>query len=228
MNNLLKKLPEGVRQTLIASLPLTIVIILFLVVGNFGISKVLEVRDQIKIAQANEATISQKLNLLQTISGAAATGAISATAALPDSNPSLTVISQLKFIAAQSGVVLSSIKSSVGPLNSAGLTEADISFTADGASFQIFGFLDGTAQIAPITIVDKVKMVESAGAVRADINVKSFWAPLPKTIPNITQPITDLSANEKLTLTKINALIQPTFVQVTPSQGGVNTTPFGQ
>jgi len=189
---------------------------------------VLGVRAQIGAAQVDEVTLTQKLSVLQTVSPTAATGANVVVSAVPDANPALAVISQLKILASGNGIILSAIKVATGAVNPSGLNNVDISFTAVGTRLQIFSFLEATAQIAPITIADKVRMAESAGAVRADISVKSYWADFPKTIPSVTQPITDLTPPERETLAKTSALTQPTFLQVSPSQGNVNPNPFGQ
>ena len=228
MENLIRGLPASVKQTLVAIMPLFVVTVLFVFVGNFGIGKISDLRGKITQAENDQATLTQKLGLLRTLSATAATSISAVTSALPDTNSSLSVISQLKSVALLNGVALTSIKSNIGPTSGSGLNEADVSFNADGTRAQLITFLDSISGISPITVLDKVKLLESAGTDRAGVNVKSFWVSLPKTIPAVTQPITDLSSAEKATLTKISGLIQPTFNQVAPSEGGINQNPFGQ
>jgi hypothetical protein len=224
----MKTIPESIRQTVIAGAPLLIVIILFAVVGNFGVSKVLKVRSEIESAQNTEQTLTQKLNLLKTLSSDAALKSGIVTSAVPDSNPSLTVSSQLKTMAGVNGVILSAIKSSVGSVNSSGLNDVNITFSVEGARQQVFSFLESVAKISPITITNKISISEVMGLVKADINVKSYWADFPKTIPSVTTPITDLTTAEKEILANISGLTQPIFTEVTPSQGEINPNPFGQ
>ncbi|MCX6704206.1 MAG: hypothetical protein NTZ07_02050 [Candidatus Woesebacteria bacterium] len=228
MKSILKNLPENVRQTVAAGVPLVIVIILFILVGRFGVSKVLGVQSEIKSAKNTEGILTQKLSLLQTLSTDAASKTNMVSSALPAENPSLAVISQLKALAGADGIVLSAVKSGAGPLSSSGLNEANISFTVEGARAQVFTFLANIAKIAPITIVNKISVTEAAGNVTADISVRSFWADFPKTIPSVTTPITDFTAVEKTILTNIAGLTQPSFMQVTPSQAEINPNPFGQ
>ena len=221
-------LPESVRQTAVAAAPLLVVIILFIFVGNFGVSKVIDVRTQIQSANASQATLTQKLNLLQTLSGVASSEAPLAASAVPDANPTLSVISQLKILALEGGIVLTGIKSTSGVSTTNGMNEAAISFTAEGAIPSIFSFLASTAKVAPIMIVDKIAMTEASGSITTDISIKSYWADLPKTIPSVDAPVTDLTVTERDTLTKVVSLTQPSFTEVTPSQGGTNPNPFGQ
>jgi len=229
MKKLLDGLPESFRRTISAGIPLVVVLVLFISVGKFGVSKVIDIRSQIKSAQFTESVLAQKLNLLKNISSVVSVGAVSAASAVPDSDPSLTVILQLKTLAMQNGVVVSAIKSSSGMESSSGLNQAAISFTADGVRSQLFDFLTGIAKIAPVTIVDKIQMNETFGSEEADIGVKSYWAGFPKTMPSVDSPISDLSQSEKETLSEMSGLIQPTFTLLSlPKSSEVNPNPFGQ
>ena len=226
MQKVLKSLPENVRQAVAAGTPLLIVIILFVIVGKFGVSQVLGLRSKIVSAQKTEKILTQKLDLLKTLSGDAVSKANAATSALPDANPSLTMISQLKAVAVANGVVMSDIKAAGGVTNSTDVNQANISFSLDGTRDQIFSFLTAVADISPITLVNSVKETETGGSVKADVSVKSFWAAFPKTIPSITEPIADFTAAEKGILAKVAGLTQPTFTEVLPSTD-INPNPFG-
>jgi hypothetical protein len=227
MNKLLKGLPESVRQTITAGFPLFLVIIFFIFVGKYSVSKVTDLRSRIESAQNSEMILTQKLNVLQTISATAESGARVASLAVPATNPSLIVVSQLRKLAIANGVVLSAIKSTTGEAVTTGLNQATISFTTDGARSQVFSFISSIDKIAPISLVSKIEITEGGGVLRADIGIKTFWADIPKTIPSVTTPISDLTSAEKETLTKILGLIQPTFTEVAPIQGVGNPNPFG-
>ena len=228
MSNLTKGLPVSVKQTLIAALPLVIVAVLFALVGNFGISKVQDIGSQIKSAESDQAALNQKLSVLQTLSSLAASGTGPAVSALPDKNPALLAISQLKFIASEDGVTLSQLTAGGGVGGETGLSVTGISFSAEGTRSQIISFLTDTAKVAPLIVLSSFKISENGVEVKTDITAKSFWAGLPKTIPPVTQAISDLTDAEKETLARITNLTQPTFIQVTPSTGNINPSPFGQ
>lgn len=229
MQKLLDGIPASIRQGLFAVIPLVIVFILFISVGKFGIGKISDLRNEITEGNNTVATLTQKLNILQSISATVAQGSAQASVALPDTNPSLVVISQLKSLAVSNGLAVSGVKSATGPINPSGLGEASITFTVDGPRDAVFAMLAATANMAPIMVLDKVKISESAGALRADAVVKSFWAPLPRSIPAVTQPIKDLSQAERQILTDIQSLTQPAFTEtVTTEVSGVNTAPFGE
>jgi hypothetical protein len=228
MQNLLKGVPENVKQVLSAAVPFAIVVILFLMVGNFGISRVTDLRSQITEATSQKAALTQKLNILELLSVVVAQSGSLTTSALPDSNPSLLVSSQLKLLAGNAGMIISSMKSGAAGVDASGLSRVDISLTVTGARAQVIGFLKSIDGIAPVTLIDKIGLSETGGVTKADVSVKSYWAALPKTIPAIDQAITDLTADEKKVLTQIGDLFQPAFIQVASSSSSINPNPFGQ
>lgn len=220
-------IPENIKQTTVAAIPLLVVIILFVLVGNFGVSKVKNIQAEVKTAEISEKTLTQKLDILKTLSEEVPKTAL-VNSAVPGSNPSLAVIGQLKNVAIINTVILSSIKANSGSTDPSGLNIVSISFNAMGARSQIFSFLNDLSKIAPITTITSVKMSELAGATDADISVKTYWAELPKTIPSVTTPISDLTTDEKRILSEVSGLTQPNFTQLTPSQTDINSNPFGQ
>jgi hypothetical protein len=228
MRKSFENLPESVKATIKASAPLAVVIILFILVANFGIPRVAGLRDQVTTAQSLKATLSQKLSVLQSFSQSSASGSVTAAVtALPDANPSAIVVSQLKNLASGGGVNISGIKSGSGSTTSS-LSGINTSFQATGPRDAVINYLKNIETIAPITVVSSIRLIENAGVATADVSVVTYWAPNPTVIPSVTQPITDLSASEKQELTQIAGLIQPTVVQSLPSETGVNPAPFGQ
>ena len=228
MQNSSKKFSDNARQAVSAVAPLLIVIILFVIVGKFGVPKVLEVRSKVESAQKTEKVLTQKLSLLQTLSSDSGVKMNIVSVALPDANPAVAAMSQLKSLALNQGVVLHGITSNAGAVGASGLNEVSIKFTLDGGRQQIFSYLNEIAKIAPITSVRKVAMTESAGGVSADINVVSYWAQFPKTIPAVDTPVEDFTAADKNILSDLSALIQPVFFEMIPSSGDINPNPFGQ
>ncbi len=228
MENYLKNIPESVKLTINSVLPLIIVLILFLIVGKFGIAKVVEVRSQTIQVEKDQNVLKQKLTLLQSINDTLATGSSAAVAALPANNPSLVVVSQLKNLSISNGVSISGIKAGAETLDPSGLSKVSINFIVAGNRPSVISFLTSIETIAPITLIDKIKMNEGSGQTIANVSVKSFWSALPKTLPDLNQPITDLTAAEKKTLIEVSGLVQPVFEEVTPTEGGGKSDPFSK
>ncbi len=215
------KIQENVKIVIKAVLPFIIVIILFVTVGQFGFGRIVEIRNQIAGAQSEQKILTQKLDILENIQSSGTQFSNLAVAALSDSSPSLSVISQIKILAMKEGIVLNQMKASSPTIDPAGLSTISISFNAAGSRTQIESFINAISSFAPISIVDKIKISESApGAALANITVKSFWAPFPTKVPAVTTAITDLTSAERETLQNLGNLTQPVFVSIQASQGG--------
>ncbi len=226
MQNYLKDIPVGVRKLLAAILPLLVVTILFLIVGKFGISKVSDLRNQITKAGKDSDVLTQKLKILETVSDTLSQGSAISAGVMPESNPSLVVISQLKILGSASGVFIGNIKTGGEIKDESGLSRVDITLEVSGARPQVIAFLKGTVNLAPIMVLNKIKIAESGGGTIATIAVSSFWADFPKTLPAITDNLTDLTPAERAVLTDVSKLVQPPFVNISAGSGG-KIDPFG-
>jgi len=220
-------LPESYKETIKVSLPFIIIVLLFVLVGKFGISQVVALRNQIIKAEKSEKTLTEKLNILKTLSQTPTQYINAVSAALPSSSPTISAISQLKLIAANNSINLSEIKAGT-PTEDAKLSFVNISFLAVGTRENIMNFMKNLENSAPISRIDKIRISESGGIESVNISMKTYWADLPKTIPTVTQPVTDLNASEKQLMLTVSAYLQPTFSAILPSSGEVNTAPFGQ
>jgi Tfp pilus assembly protein PilO len=176
--------------------------------------------------QKDQAVLTEKLDLLRSVAQTVSVGSAAALTALPSSNPSLAVTTQVKVLASTSGLALSNIKSSGEAEDTSGLPRVDVTFEVEGARPQVIAFLKSVENIAPIALIDKVKISESTAATRANVTLRSFWAALPKALPPITQPIVDLTSAERKTLTDVSALTQPLFVELPAAGSSGKSDPF--
>ena len=209
-------------------LPLLVVVFLFIIVGNFGFSRIAGVRQQISQSQRDKAVLGQKLDLLSTVSATVATEATIASVAVPAGNSVLAVIWQLKTLGVGSGVLLSNIKAAAEVKDESGLSRSDVSFEVSGARSSVLAFLKGISEFAPLVVLDKIKLNEIGGAVRANIALKSFWSEFPTKLPATTEPITDLTTEERKILGELSALRQPAFVEIpAAAQTSGRSDPFG-
>lgn len=229
MKDIGKSITESDKQVLKAIAPLAVILILFIVVGKFGISQISTLRSKIKDANKTHSTLSQKLNILSSISNVSSEWATTTAYALPETNPSLQVLSQIRILASNNGLILSDIKVSTSGSGSKGLSSVNSAFSVTGTKESVLGFARGLDNIAPITFISKMQTSESNGISQAEFNTQTFYAPLPETIPGVTQSVTDLSATEKELITQISSLNLPvvgdSFV---PSTEAINAAPFGE
>lgn len=222
----MQKIPENAKSVIKVALPLLAVLVLFAIVGKFGFGKISDVRGQVAAAQTEQKVLNQKLNILTNVAVTGEQFSNLAVSALPDSNPALAVISQLKILAGTDGLLISEVKSSAPIEDPTGVSVVNVLFNITGSRVQIESFINKIGSIAPITIVDKIKIIESApGASTGNITVKSFWASFPAKIPPVSEAISDLTPEEQQVMQDLNVLKQPVFNQIPPAQGG-KSDPF--
>lgn len=191
--------------------PLIVVLVLGVFVVKSTLAKIDDQSVLIKKFQKENNTLSQKVKILSAVSVDTSTQVNAVTIALPDSNSSLAVVSQLKDIALTSGLKLGNLKAGSEVKDTSGLSRADISFEVEGPKPQIVDYLNTLPTIAPITIVDKVELIEVDQISRATVTVKAFWTAFPKTLPALNDTLSDLTEKETEILTEVSELKQPQF-----------------
>lgn len=203
------------------------IIIVAIVAGNLVFAKISELLAQNDAAQRSKIVLQEKLSSLQSTQGQVADFATNLTAALPNSNTSLAIASQLKAIALENGITLQNF--AVGAEIKEGLiSHVDVIFDADGQSQNIFNFVDQTQTLAPINKVKRVKLTSApnGGNSTANILVSSYWSAFPTQIPAVSDPLQNITAEEQIMLEELSALRQPDFVQLSPETGGGKADPF--
>jgi hypothetical protein len=216
------------KTVLYSTLPLILSVVLLIIVGNYGVGRVTELRKQIAQAKQDKTLLTQKLETLRKVSAIVSSGSQTAAAALPDKNPALLTVSQLKNLASQNLLSLAKLKAGGGTDLTVGISAVDITFDVVGTRQSIISFLEGVEKFAPITLVSKVTLFESAGQSQATITVTGFWADLPKTIPAVNGQINELTSTENSTLGKINSLTQPQFMELPADNRGGRQNPFNK
>lgn len=223
----MKDIPQNVKVALKSIAPLLVVIVLFILVGKFGFAKVQELRTQIDSAKVTQNTLSQKISIIQSLSANLSNFSSSAAIAMPDGNTALAVISQLKNLATINGLLVTDVKSSSPTKGTAGLSSVKVSIQVSGTREQISGFVKAIPTIAPITVLDELKITESAGVLQAAISVNGFWAVLPAALPTSSQSLSGLTNDEQAVLSSVNSLTPPSFASLSPVPGG-RTDPFSE
>lgn len=225
---MLDKIPDRTKTILITFLPMAAIIMLMYFVGDFGFSKISDIRRSIAKSQRDQTVLNQKLGLIRTVTGTVEDSANAAVQALPDSNPSITAFAQIKELAGRSNVLVTDIKSGAEVADSSGLSRVDISFTLTGGRGDVILTIVKIPQLAPILLLDKVKLSEAGGQAQAGVTVKAFWSPFPTQLPALTDPISALTEAENKTLTDVQGLIPPAFASVSPQEGAGKDDPFTQ
>lgn len=204
---------------------LALLFFLGLLVSKFALSQIPAQKVKLTAQLTKERTLAAKAELLRTVEADALTQASAVTTALPAQNSSFVAIAQIRKEAAANSIIVTNLR--VGAETKEGsVSSADLTFDAEGALPPLITFVQNLANVAPIVVIDRVQINQAAGASRATVKAKVFWAELPKTLPAVSEPVKALSPAETEILKKVVGLTQPDFVFVEPEAPRENTNPF--
>jgi hypothetical protein len=223
----LKRTPENVMVVVRAIVPLIVIIGLFTILINLGMSKISEIRAQIDESKKEQAVLTEKLEMLRTIAVTGVEDSNVAINGLPDTSPSLLAMAQLKTLAAGSNVVLRSLKS-VSSTETEDLNSIETGFGVIGGKMEIENFLKQVNTFAPISFLSSVKLAQSGDAYLGNVSVITYWAPLPTKLPATIGEFKDLTPEDRETLSDLSSLNQPTFLNLPPADLKGRDDPFGQ
>jgi hypothetical protein len=219
-------IPQKMRIMLLPLALLLAMITLSIIVFKVGVAKISTQRAELQKATKNETILTQKQQVLQTLEDNILSYTDTAIVAMPDKNSSLIALSQLKTLAERNALSLSEIKIGSKTSDKSGTFKTTILFEVEGALFQVLNYLISTKSFAPLSVVNRVDITQAGGVIRASVSLTVFWVPLPTKLPAISEPVTELSANEINLITELSSLEQPLFTQISPAAPSARIDPF--
>lgn len=219
-------IPQKMRVMLLPLALLLAMITLSIIVFKVGVAKISTQRAELQKATKNETILTQKQQVLQTLEDNILSYTDTVIIAMPDKNPSLMALSQLKTLAERNAISLSEIKVGSKTSDKSGIFKTTILFEVEGALFQVLDYLISTKSFAPLSVVNRVNITQAGGVIRASVSLTVFWVPLPTKLPAISEPVTELSANEINLITELSSLEQPLFTQISPAAPSARIDPF--
>lgn len=206
---------------------LLVSIILFVFGAKTGIAKISEQRDSLAEAKRNQAVLEQKESLLRQIETEVNSQVEVLANVLPEKNPALTMISQIKNLAAVSGITITSFK--IGAVNDTGsVSFADVSYDADGDSVSVIAFLNTIKTLAPLSTIDTAKINQQAGAASANVRIRVYFAGYPTKLPSLTEAVGELTGEEEGLFETLSGLSLPVFTTLSPQEPTVRESPFNE
>lgn len=191
-----------------------------------GLSIISSKRTVLQKLKREETVLLQKQQILQEINDTVAFLSEASVVAVPDKNPVLALISQIKNLAGAREISLENIKVGAETKADKGLSKIDLSFDVEGDLVDIIDFMLALKTIAPISIINKSQVNQVGEAARAEIDVLVFWSPFPEKIPSLTEPINKLTDKEQEQLENISSLIPPPFTEMAPAAPFQRANPF--
>ena len=214
----------------VISLPLLMFfgsIVLFALVANFVGGKITSILSEYERLRRPTVTLTAKLNSLSVNETRVSDFIQNLTAALPPSNSSLLLVSQIRGLVSANLLYIENLKVTNLILDQE-LNHADVGFDVEGSAASVFSFVAQTSSLAPLNKVARLKLTTSASGLRASITLTTFWAAFPVKVPAVSDPLAEVTPDERRLLDKINGLSRPQFLELVPTAESGRENPFGQ
>jgi len=205
---------------------MAILICLFFVFIKVGLDKYITQQKLLREFRVQQNILSQKVNYLTENQSVIKQNTGLVSVALPEKNPALLLIANIKSFQSQVPLLISNIK--VTSPSKLGQTKYSlgISFTVEGDIAGIMDLIGKLNNILPITLINRIMISGEGGAYLADIRITTFWENLPQKIPSVTDPIKLMSKDSITLLTKLQGMARPEFTNMSPQSPTTRTNPF--
>ena len=218
-------LGPNIKTLLLPLVYISVAAVLFYILITLGVGEINKQRKSISDIERTNSILNQKQTLLRTLESNVSDYVSSTANALPEKNSALSMVSQIKNMAALNGLFISAVKIGAETAQ-AGVSAVEITFGIEGSMNDTLNFLNSLSSVAPVSNIQKAKVNSSGGIASADITIRAYSAPYPVRLPSLTEPITDLSNDEKDLLDTLSNLTLPLFTTLEPQQPAVRDNPF--
>ncbi|OGM09016.1 hypothetical protein A2W13_00560 [Candidatus Woesebacteria bacterium RBG_16_36_11] len=145
--------------------------------------------------------------------------------ALPDRNPALVLISQIRNLSALNVSTLTDLR--IGGMAGADtISKVSISFSLNGSYADLMSFLKDTKSVSPLLTIQKVDFSSLDAMALVDVILSSYWSPYPEKLPPITEPIQKFTNEDLNILGQVSGNTLPVFSTLTPLAPFPRENPF--
>jgi len=221
-------LPPDLKVLLLPLTGIVVFIILSFALVKLGLTRFMVQQKELSDTQKQITTLGQKDQILRQISATVSGSANAFSLAIPNSDPTGMVISQIKALSVLNSVAIVNIASRPDPKGLEGISQVNVSVSVSGSVPSILSFLNNLAAVSPLVVVKNVDLTEDKLLDHtADIALSSYWSVFPTTIPAALEATGQLTPGEEDTITRISGLTPPSFTQLTPqSPSDQRSSPF--
>jgi Tfp pilus assembly protein PilO len=223
----LGELQQQLKTLVIPLVGLVVLIFLSIMASKLVVGRIDFIRQQTASLQNTVSALEDKLSVLQDLGSEIPSLRNELATLMPSRNSALFAYSQVKSLANFFQVNLDNFK--VGQevvAVSKKLEHVEISFDVEGSLAQIENFLTELGKSAPLTKINKARITQSGGLSRASIELFCFWASYPTKLPDISEPIKELSQEERDLLSLLSSFKPPLLEELVPNKPASRSNPF--
>jgi hypothetical protein len=178
---------------------------------NLAQPKVTENLSKLSKANSELATINSRIQVLREFSTEDIVTENVFALALTDKNPSAAKVLKIRSDLAKYELILKSVESRL-PVEFMETTQkADIIYQFETTNpTSLISFLKEASTTVPISTLDEIKLTKTDELYKVEVRSPIYWAPYPKELPKLTEPLTSLNEEEVELLSKILNYSAPT------------------
>lgn len=217
----------NVRVIALPVLGTLFLVVLTIIAIKTGIVQIANQAKDLKQARITETILESKLELLKQLGGEVLSDADVTAIALPEKNPGIITLYHLSSLAMNHNVLINDRSMKVSPSNAdtdTSMGELTIAISGDLAS--ILDLVKEVKTIAPLVTLQKIYLQEEGDVILANADLTVYWSVYPEKLPPLTEPITDLTEEEKVLFEELQKLSKPEFVELLPSSPSLRVDPF--
>lgn len=215
---------SGYKFVLIPVLSLLAVIVLGYITYSIASKRISEQLSEITIQEKEVAVLSDKVAILNEETDILNTYHGSALGVLPEKNPILFVLYNIKQSALATTTRIEEIKVGSVTENDSG-TSVSLVFTAVGELNALLNLIEDLRSGTPLTTVTKTAFEVSGEVASVEVTSSTHFSKLPEKLPAITSPIAKLSKAELDAFSSFELTNNQDF-NLTPQRGDSTRDPF--
>ena len=205
----------------VLAIPISVIVgslLLFVFIVKIGYPNVTENIKKIDESKKMKNTLEERLNILQDFqAGVLDNQSDRVYSVLPNKNFGAVLISQVKRITSENNWLLEEVETAKIDKFNNEISSATISFkiSTDGMESAV-NFLQELGESAPLSTINEAVLTFDRGLVVIDLKSDIYWSDLPTKLPSLSEPLVELSAKDRETLSIVQGYKLPVFVDLQP------------
>lgn len=212
-------------------LPLSIFVVVAILSATFGkylVVNIFATRETIAQAKQENSNLLAKKNKLASLDKSLLVRQVKASVlAVPAESSGLTALASVRAQAFEKNVQITGIKVSETDAAKKLGKEVGLEFELSGSLPDIISLVNSLGKSAPIMRFTKIKMTGGeTGHLSTDLDVKTFWVELPRTLPPASSVLAALTKKDEELLNEMENLRSAALTNIVPASASARENPF--
>ena len=185
---------------------------------NFSIKGYEDFKIKLDSLNSTKQVLTKKVNTLRQVTIAVPDKLSFINLAIPEKDAVIMAVSQIKTMSSEQGLLVSNIKSGNSINIDKTLSKSAVTFDVEGPKETVLSFIASFSKTLPIVNLQRIKIAETNGTLRATLSFNVFSDDLPVKISAVSEAVESLTAEEIEKLSEISTYRLPPITTTTSRQ----------